>query len=158
SDPNGWEYTDGKCNNMDFAEYPTTTGYPFTSKTVQTKDAYMNRWGEPITLGASTTYDIIRFILADAIERAGTIETDAVVKALEETSVETSNARNFVFTPSHALMMGTDANDPDADYSIVLGFQWQEGVQVPVDPRKIMEEANATITFPDWQGPWDNIT
>jgi branched-chain amino acid transport system substrate-binding protein len=155
SDSNGWEWTDGKCNHMSFAEYPTTAGYPFTSKTLQTRDAYMNRWGEPITIGAATTYDGIRFILADAIERAGIIETDAVIKALEETSVETSNARDFVFTESHALMMGKNPNDPNADHSIVMVFQWQDGVQVPVGPRKIMEEAVATLTFPDWPGPWD---
>jgi len=157
SNPNGWDWTDGKCNNMDFGEYPTTTGYPFTSKTLQTREAYMNRWGESITIGGATMYDDIKFILKDAIERAGTIDTDAVVAALEETSVETSNARDFVFTESHSLMMGEDANDPDADYPIVLGFQWQDGVQVPMDPRKIMEEAGSTLTFPDWSGPWDNI-
>ena len=158
SDPRGWEWTGGKCNNMDFAEVPTTTGYPFTSKTLQTRDAYMNRWGEPITWTAAIYYDAIKFILKDAIERAGTIETEAVIKALEQTSVETSNARDFVFTESHGLMMGTDANDPNADYSIVMGFQWQDGVQVPVDPTKIMEEAGATLTFPDWSGPWDSIS
>ena len=158
SDPRGWEWTGGKCNNMDFAEVPTTTGYPFTSKTLQTRDAYMNRWGEPITWTAAIYYDAIKFILKDAIERAGTIETEAVIKALEQTSVETSNARDFVFTESHGLMMGTDANDPNADYSIVMGFQWQDGVQVPVDPTKIMEEARATLTFPDWSGPWDSIS
>ncbi len=157
SDPRGWEWTEGKCNNMDFGNVPTTTGYPFTSKTLQTRDAYMNRWGEAITWTAAITYDNIKFILPDAIERAGTIETEAVIKALEETRVETSNARDFVFTESHGLMMGKDANDPDADYSIVMGFQWQDGVQVPMDPRKIMEEAGATLTFPDWAGPWDNI-
>jgi len=157
SNPNGWEWTEGKCNHMDFAEFPTTTGYPFTSKTLQTRDAYMNRWGEPIDVNAVGLYDKIRFILADAIERAGTIETEAVIKALETTSVETSNARDFVFTESHALMMGTDANDPDADYPLVMGFQWQDGVQVPMDPRKIMEEAGATYTFPDWSGPWDDL-
>ena len=158
SDPRGWEWTGGKCNNMDFAEVPTTTGYPFTSKTLQTRDAYMNRWGEPITWTAAIYYDAIKFILKDAIERAGTIETEAVIKALEKTSVETSNARDFVFTESHGLMMGTDANDPNADYSIVMGFQWQDGVQVPVDPTKIMEEAGAALTFPDWSGPWDSIS
>jgi len=157
SDPNGWEWTDGKCNHMSFSEYPTTTGYPFTSKTLQTKDSYMNRWNEPITITAAIFYDAIKFILKDAIERTGTTDTDAVIEALEETSVETSNARDFGFTESHALMMGKDANDPDADYSIVLGFQWQDGVQVPVDPRKIMEEAGASLTFPDWSGPWDDL-
>ena len=158
SDPNGWEWTEGKCNHMDFATVPTTAGYPFTSKTLQTIDAYMDRWGKPITWGGANYYDAIKFILADAIERAGTIETEAVIKALETTSVETSNARNFVFTESHALMMGTDANDPNADYPIVIGFQWQDGVQVPIDPRKIMEEAGASITFPPWSGPWDNLS
>jgi branched-chain amino acid transport system substrate-binding protein len=142
---------------MSLAEYPTTAGYPFTSRTLQTRDSYMNRWGEAISIGAAATYDAIRFILADAIERAGTIETDAVIKALEETSVETSNARDFVFTESHALMMGTVAHDPDAEYSIIMIFQWQDGQQVPVYPKKIMEEANATLTFPDWPGPWDNL-
>jgi len=158
SDPSGWEWTEGKCNHMDFGTVPTTAGYAFTSKTLQTRDAYMDRWGVTITWGAANYYDAIKFILKDAIERAGTIETDAVIEALEETSVETSNARNFVFTESHALMMGTDANDPNADYPIVMGFQWQDGVQVPVDPLKIMEEAGASITFPDWPGPWDNIS
>jgi hypothetical protein len=50
-------------------------------------------------------YDILRFILPDAIERAGIIETDAVIEALEQTSIETSQARNFVFTESHDAMM-----------------------------------------------------
>jgi len=158
SNPNGWEWTEGKCNHMDFGTVPTTAGYPFTSKTLQTRDAYMTRWGETITWGAADSYDGIKFILADAIERAGTIETDAVIEALEETSVETSNARNFVFTENHALMMGKDANDPNEDYPIVMGFQWQDGVQVPVDPRKIMEEAGASLTFPDWPGPWNHIS
>ncbi|MEJ2242119.1 MAG: ABC transporter substrate-binding protein [Candidatus Bathyarchaeota archaeon] len=158
SGPDGWEWTDGKCNHMSFSENPTTTGYPFTTKTLQTRDAYMSRWGEAIKIGAAVVYDGIRFILADAIERAGTIDTDAVIEALEKTSIETSNAKNFVFTRSHGVMMGKDANDPNADYSIVLGFQWQNGVQVPVDPKKIMEEAGATLTFPDWPGPWDNIS
>ncbi len=158
SNPDGWDWTDGKCNHMSLAEYPTTAGYPFTSRTLQTRDAYMTRWGEAITIGAAVTHDAIRFILADAIERAGTIETDAVIKALEETRVETSNARNWIFTPSHGLMMGTVAHDPDADYSIIMIFQWQNGQQVPVYPKKIMEEAGVTYTFPDWSGPWDNIS
>ena len=149
SDPSGWEWTEGKCNNMAFSNFLTMTSYPFTSKTLQTRDAYMNRWGEPITLAAANTYDTIKFILKDAIERAGTIETEAVIKALEETSIETSNVRDFVFTESHALMMETNPNNPDADYAIEMVFQWQDGQQVPVYPKKIMEEAGATLTFPD---------
>ena len=51
--------------------------------------------------------------------------------------------------------MGKDANDPD--YPIVIVFQWQDGIQVPVDPLKIMDEAGVTLNFPDWSGPWDKL-
>jgi branched-chain amino acid transport system substrate-binding protein len=153
--PESYEWTDGKCEDTCIATTPTCAGYPFTSKTLPTRDAYIERWGETPTTAAG--YDILRFILADAIERAGTIETEAVIKALEETSVETTNQRNFVFTPSHGAMVGADPNDPEADYKIGMIFQWQNGKLVPVDPIKIMEEAGVYYTFPDWSGPWDNI-
>jgi len=157
SDSRGWEWTEGKCNHMAFAADPTSAGYPYTSKTVQTKEAYMNRWGEPITRSATIYYDATKFILKDAIERAGTIETEAVIKALEETSVETSNARDFVFTEAHSMMMGTNPNDPDAEYYMEMIFQWQDGELIPVYPEKIRLEAGASYTFPDWSGPWDDL-
>ncbi len=153
--PESYEWTDGKCEDVYVASSPVGAGYPFTSKTLSTRQAYIERWSESPYW--ANQYDIVRFILADAIERAGTIETEAVIKALEKTSVETSNARNFVFTPSHSVMMGKNPNDPNADYMISLGFQWQDGNLVPVDPIKIMEEAGATYTFPDWPGSWDNL-
>ncbi|MFH1520235.1 MAG: hypothetical protein ABID61_01180, partial [Candidatus Micrarchaeota archaeon] len=99
--------------------------------------------------------DILRFILPDAIKRAGTIETEAVIKALEKTSVETSNAKNFVFTSSHDTMIGENPNNPEQDYMITILYQWVNGKQIPVYPQEIMEEAGATYTFPDWAGPWD---
>jgi hypothetical protein len=43
----------------------------------------------------------VRFILSEAIRRAGTTETEAVMKALEAADVETSSARHFVFASSH---------------------------------------------------------
>ena len=55
-------------------------------------------------------------------------------------------------------MMGTNPNNPEADYMIAIVFQWQDGKLVPVDPIKIMEEEGLTYTYPDWNGPWDNIT
>ena len=86
---------------------------------------------------------------------AGTIETAAVIKALESTDIETANVRRFVFTSSHDIFVGEDPNNPDEDYFLVCLFQWQDGAQVPVYPIKIMEEAGATYKFPDWPGPWD---
>jgi len=91
----------------------------------------------------------VRFILFDAVERVVFIDTDAIIEALEETSVETSNARDFVFNHSHSSMMGKDPNDQYEDYPNVMCFQWQDGVQLTVDPRKTMEEEGASLTFPD---------
>jgi branched-chain amino acid transport system substrate-binding protein len=148
-----WEITEGKCEHITCNASPVVVGYPLTTKTLPTRDAYAERWGEEISSEAAHTYDIVRFILPDAIERAGTIDTDAVIEALEETEVETSLARRFVFTSSHDTM---SVKGPEQkDYFFQAAFQWQDGVLVPVYPIELMEEAGATYTFPDWAGPWD---
>lgn len=155
SDPQGWEITDGKCEYISVSSTPVLAGYPLTSKTMPVREAYINRWGENPTWFGVNAYEVLRYMLSDAIERAGTIEPDAVIEALEQVSIETTNARNFVFTSSHDMMMGENPNDPDADYVLALLFQWIDGKQVPVYPKKIMEEAGATYIYPDWPGPWD---
>ena len=155
SDPRGWEITDGKCEYISVSSTPVLAGYPLTSKTIPVREAYINRWEENPNWFGVNAYDVLSYILSDAIERAGTIEPDTVIEALEQVSIETTNARNFVFTSSHDMMMGENPNDPDADYVLAMLFQWIDGKQVPVYPKKIMEEAGTTYTFPPWPGPWD---
>jgi branched-chain amino acid transport system substrate-binding protein len=151
-----WEITEGKCEHMTCGGYSIVAGYPLTTKTLPTKDAYLERWGEEITSNAAVAYDIVRFILADAIERAGTTETEAVIKALEETDIETSLVRHFVFSSSHDIM---SVKGPEQkDYFFTATFQWQDGVLVPVYPIEMMNEVGASYTFPPWPGPWDNIS
>ena len=153
-----WELTEGKCEGVTFVGIPIIAGYPLTSKTVPTREAIIERWGDLPNGAAASAYDFVRFILPDAIKRAGTTETDAVIKALEETDVETSGARRFVFTFNHDIMIGpAGPNRPGEDYVLVCMFQWQNGTQVPVYPKEIKEEAGVTYTYPDWTGPWDNI-
>jgi hypothetical protein len=53
--------------------------------------------------------------------------------------------------------MGENPNDPNISYSIMMLFQWQNGMLVPVYPMELMEEAGATYIYPDWPGPWNNI-
>jgi branched-chain amino acid transport system substrate-binding protein len=159
ADSDFWQKTEGECESVSFVGYPVVSGYPLTSKTVPTREAYIEMWGEVPSGGAASTYDLIRFILPDAIERAGTIETEAVIKALEETDVETSLARHFVYTSNHDIMIGeAGPNKPSEDYLLVCLFQWQDGEQVPVYPKEIMDEAGASFIFPPWSGPWDNIS
>lgn len=149
-----WEATEGKCEHVTSIAYPTTAGYPFTNKTLAFREAYVERWDDHVPGGA--VYDTVRYILVDAIKRAETTETEAVIQALETTSVETSLARRFVFTTSHDVMIGAAGpNRPGEDYYLVTMFQWQDGKQVPVYPIEIMEEAEASFTYPDWPGPWD---
>jgi branched-chain amino acid transport system substrate-binding protein len=156
-EPDCWETTDGKCAYVSTAAFPATACYPLTNRTLTFREAYINRWGGPIQWSATVAFDVLRFILPNAIERAGTTETEAVIKALEEISVETTSAKNFVFTSSHDVMMGENPNNPDADYMLVIYFQWIDGKQVPVYPKKIMEEAGVAYTYPPWPGPWDNL-
>jgi len=153
--PEGWEITDGKCEYISSAADALTAGYPLTSKTLSAREAYINRWNETPGIITSNTFDIVRYIIPDAVKRAGTLEAGAVIEALEDTSIEITSTRNFVFTSSHDVMMGENPNDPDADYMLIILFQWIDGKQVPVYPRRIMEEAGATYTYPDWPGPWD---
>ena len=153
AESNFWALTEGKCDTVTFAGQPAVAGYPMTSATLPARDAYVQRWGEVPTDVAVAAYDALRFILSDAIERAGTTEAEAVIRTLETVNVETTSARHFVFTSSHDVMVGA-INDPTSGYSVMCNFQWQNGNQVPVKPESIMKEAGATYKYPPWQGPW----
>jgi branched-chain amino acid transport system substrate-binding protein len=155
-----WEETGGKCKYITSLMLPVTAGYPLTSKTLPFKDSYIEMWKEgPINMGASA-YDIIRFLLPDALERAGTLETEAVIESLENAHIETSLARSFRFTSNHDVYYEEGMlSDPDDDGFISALFQWQdEQTVVPIYPGQLMEETGATYMFPDWSGPWDNIS
>jgi hypothetical protein len=145
--------TEGKCDTISSAGSSAVVGYPLTNKTMPTREAYIQRWGETPTETAVDAYDTLRFILADAIKRAGTTETEAVIRTLETTNTEISSARHFMFTSSHDVMV--PSNDPTWEYMVMCFFQWQNGTQVPVKPEAIMKEAGATYKYPPWHGPWD---
>ena len=151
-----WDMTEGKCEYVSFASVPVE--YPLTNYTIPTRTAYLQRWGTVPSSSAVAAYDGIRFILPDALRRAGTTETEALIKTLETTDVETSLARHFVFTSSHDLMVGGDSpNNPAEDYVLVAVFQWQANkTQVLVKPEQLMKEAGATFKYPPWTGPWNS--
>jgi ABC-type branched-subunit amino acid transport system substrate-binding protein len=158
-DSSFWSLTEGKCEYISFAGVPVLSGYPLTNKTIPTREAYLQRWGSAIPSAAAVAvYDGIRFILPDAIKRAKTSETGAVVKALEETDVETSMARHFVFTSSHDLFIGAAGpNKARENYVLVANFQYQANGTVAItNPIEFMKETSGTYQFPSWQGAWSN--
>jgi branched-chain amino acid transport system substrate-binding protein len=156
--PESWDWTERKCEHLVTAAFPLTANYSLTSETVPLSEAYVSRWNETPLGTAAFAIDSLLFILPSAIERAGTIETEAVVEALEETSIETTQASNFVFTSAHCPMLGENMLDPDEEYMLILLFQWQNGEMLPVYPKQVMQEAGVSYTFPDWSGPWDSIS
>jgi len=74
------------------------------------------------------------YILADAIERAGTLDADAVVAALEKTDLKLIPGR-CRFDEAHQLIYGMDPKEA----AVCVIFQWVKGVRVPVYPPAIAE-------------------
>ena len=100
---------------------------PWTSKFVQ---AYEKRWGlEPEGYGASSSYMAV-YALKDAIERAGTLEADAVVKALEEIDLMGVYGRIRFDPKTHQVIPATD---PEKG-AVGCMFQWQDGKRVAIWP------------------------
>ncbi len=113
---------------------------PWTMKFV---NAYKAKWGlEPEGYGTSSSYMAV-YALKDAIERAGTLDPDAVVKALEEIDLMGVYGRIRFDPKSHQVIPSTD---PEKG-AITGFFQWQAGKRVTFWP-----EAGAigTLQLPPW--------
>jgi len=130
-----WDATNG------YGEYETTLntyakGLALSDKTSAFFDAFVAANGETPTYCAGT-YDAV-YILKDAVERAGTLESDAVVTALEQGDYQTTGG-HLVFTAK-----GTDTpHDVTYGPGYVTGIatQWQAGEMKCV-----------------WPYNWNNIT
>jgi branched-chain amino acid transport system substrate-binding protein len=110
-----------------FGAYETTLntyakGVAQTSKTVAFFDAFVKANGETPTYCAGT-YDAI-YILKEAIERANSLNSDAVVVELEKT--------DFLSTSGRIVFMAKDSTQPHdvtygTDYVTGIAIQWQNG-------------------------------
>ncbi|MGB2800607.1 MAG: ABC transporter substrate-binding protein [Dehalococcoidia bacterium] len=144
-----WDATGGKGN------YDTTLNtyarIEQTDKTIPFFDKFVAETGEFPTYTAGT-YDAI-YILKDAIERAGTLDSDAVVAELENTDYYGS-AGQMVFTSpetgiAHDVKWGVE-------YVSGLGTQWQDGellcVWPPVDGswNGVVYEGTVPYKLPPW--------
>jgi branched-chain amino acid transport system substrate-binding protein len=106
-------------------------------------DAYTKKYGiEPEGLGASSSYMAV-YALKDAIERAGTLDPDKVVEALEKVDMEGVYGRLRFDPKSHQVVPAFDPKE-GAVGSIL---QWQAGKRVVVLPKSI---AKGEILIPQW--------
>lgn len=136
-----WENTGGMCN------YEVTVGpigrCKITERTIPYFDGFAKRLGDFPLYNAPATYDGI-FVLKEAIERAGTIESDVVVSAMEKTDYRGAIGRIVFYQKGHKTphdyIMGPG-------YVTWVGSQWQDGKFIPVSP-------NGKIALGDkrWEG------
>lgn len=112
---------------------------PWTMKFVR---AYEKEYGhEPDAYGLSTSYMAV-YLLKDAIERAGTLNSDAVAKALEKIDMIGVYGR-VRFDKNHEIIQSLDPKEGAVD----TVFQWQNGKRITVFPEKVKA---GDIKLPPW--------
>jgi branched-chain amino acid transport system substrate-binding protein len=109
-------------------------------KSVSFIQNFEKRWGkdEKIRLtgrGLGPSYDSV-YIMANAIERANSVNADAVVSALEKTDMTGVGGR-IRFGKDHQIVYGLDPKEACVGYA----FQWQKpGVRAIVFPEAISKK------------------
>ncbi|MBW1819016.1 MAG: ABC transporter substrate-binding protein [Deltaproteobacteria bacterium] len=142
--PGFWKATEGKGEyclaNVVNAGNAPSNATPWTMKFVK---AYQKRWNiEPEGYGTSSSY-MAPYVLKDAIERAGTVDSDAVVTALEKTDMMGVYGRIRFDPKSHQVIPSLDPKEG----AVGTIFQWQAGKRVVVFPESI---AMGQIQLPPW--------
>lgn len=142
--PGFWDATEGKgeyclANVVNAGNAPCNVT-PWTMKFVK---AYEKRWNiEPEGYGTSTSY-MAPYVLKDAIERAGSLKSDAVIEALEKTDMMGVYGRIRFDPKSHQVIPSLDPKEG----AVGTIFQWQARKRVVVFPKSI---AMGEIKLPPW--------
>ncbi len=142
--PGFWEATAGK-GQYTLASVVNAGNAPSnaTEWTMKFYDAYTKRWDvEPEGLGSSSSYMAVH-VLKDAIERAGTIDSDKVITALEQTDLMGVYGRVRFDPKSHQIIPSFDPKEG----AVGTIFQWQDGKRIVVFPKSI---AMGEIQLPPW--------
>ncbi len=114
---------------------------PWTMKFVK---AFEKEYGhEPDALGHSESYMGV-YLLKNAIERAGTLETEAVTKALRETDMMGVYGR-MKFNHNNEVIFDPDFDPKKGAVGTVI--QWQNGKRITVFPETIKV---GEIKLPPW--------
>jgi branched-chain amino acid transport system substrate-binding protein len=148
SGADSWETYDRKIAGainmvMEIGNVPV----PKVPASVQYYEAYKKRWGKEIQEQHAPVggYEAV-YVLAEALERAGTMDPDTVAAALEKTDRMGAMGR-IRFDEGHQTVFG---NDP-SEKAMGCVIQWREGgKRVVVYPESIAEDK---IQLPSWLKP-----
>ncbi|MCA6125481.1 ABC transporter substrate-binding protein [Bradyrhizobium sp. WSM 1704] len=114
-----------------------------TPKSVPFAEAFKKRFGNYPSYAGYTAYDEVYYI-ADAVKRAGSVEADKMVAALEQTDWEGTIGRVQFYGKddpfTHSIKYGK---------GLITGLmlQWQGGKQVAVWPKEV---ARSELKFPSF--------
>jgi branched-chain amino acid transport system substrate-binding protein len=137
---NAWKVFEGEVDGMvNFIFEIGPIPVKAVPKSVAFNENFGKRWGQDARMklsghGPGPSYDSV-YIMANAIERAKTIEPDAVVKALEQTDMQGVVGR-IKFGKDHQVVYGVDPKET----ALGCGFQWRKpGKRMVVFPEAIAE-------------------
>lgn len=142
--PGFWKATGGKgeyliVNVVNGGNAPGNIT-PWTMKFVE---AYKKRWGlEPEGYGTSSSYMAV-YQLKEAIEKANSLDSEKVVKALEDLDIVGVYGRMRFDKKSHQIIPSFDPKEG----AVTCIFQWQAGNRVQVFPQKV---AQGKVLLPPW--------
>ncbi len=142
-DPGFWKATKGKgaYTIVTLSETGNVPGNVMP-RTMKFYEAFEKRWGmPPRSTGCVSAYESL-YVLKDAVERAGSLEDDAMIAALEQTNLPAVRG-TIRFDKNHQIVYGYDPK------TSVLGcwVQWQDGKRVCIFPKAA---ATGTIKMPPW--------
>jgi len=136
--PGAWKTFDGKIGgaiNCNF-EMGSAVTSDKVAKSKAFGEAYEKRWGAPIEAGhgISPSYESV-YILAEAIERAGSLDADAIVAELKKTD-RAGVMGQIKFDEGHQVVYGMDP----AKTAIAAVLQWNnDGSRTIVFPPSVAD-------------------
>jgi branched-chain amino acid transport system substrate-binding protein len=134
--PGSWELFDKKIDGaMNCIFEVGNMPVPKIPASVEFWNKYKDRYGTPIEAGHSPApaYEMV-YVLKEAIERADSVDGDAVVAELEKTD-RTGAMGRIRFNEGHQVVYGEDP----AETALGCMFQWQDGDRVVVYPESVAE-------------------
>ncbi len=135
-----WKDTNGATEGVLYNAV-SGPGVAVTPKTLPFVDAFVKKYGNTPSYSGYTSYDEV-YLIAEAVKRAGSTDSDKLVAAMEKTDY-TGTIGRVEFKPKgdphpHALKTGKG-------YITGLMLQWQDGKQLNVWPKDL---AKAQVKFP----------
>ena len=134
--PGAWKTFEGHIEGAVNEMLEVTNPVKKIPRSIEFLDAYKKRWGVEIESGhgPAPAYESV-YVLADAIERAGSVDPDALVAGLQKTDRMGAFGR-IRFGKSQQVIFGTDPKET----ALACVIQWKKGKRVVVYPESVAEE------------------